>query len=48
MGMLRRRFQLHPGMNGTQVWARELSDSSRLIGLLNLGGAENTFFGAIL
>jgi hypothetical protein len=35
-------------MNGTQVWARELSDSSRLIGLLNLGGAENTFFGAIL
>lgn len=28
-------------MNGTQVWARELSDGSRLIGLLNLGGGAN-------
>eukprot|EP01050_Picozoa_sp_SAG11_P011107 SAG11_NODE_1153_length_5662_cov_51.111810_3_plen_457_part_00 len=39
LGKMGIRAQMSDGrMNGTQVWARELSDGSRLVGLLNLGG----------
>ena len=42
LGKMGARVTMSDGrLNGTQVWSRELSDGSRMIGLLNLGGGAN-------
>ena len=42
LGKMGARVKMSDGrLNGTQVWSRELSDGSRMIGLLNLGGGTN-------